>query len=178
MSQPSTKNQSGHIIEHLDNMPEVADNVYVAPTAAIIGRVTIKADSSVWFGAVLRGDEVAIHIGQRSNIQDGVIIHGDEGNDVVIGDDVTVGHGAILHGCRIEAGALIGMGAIVLDGAVVESGALVAAGAVVSPGKRVQANSLWAGIPARPLKDLDKASQQATLDSAEHYRLTALQYKR
>lgn len=167
----------GPIYPYMDNYPQLDSSVYVAPTAAVIGDVTIGADSSIWFGAVLRGDEVSINIGTRSNIQDGVIIHGDSGQDVDIGNDVTVGHGAILHGCIIEDGVLIGMGAVVLDGAVVEKGALVAAGAVVSPGKRVEANSLWAGIPAKPLKMMAEDSTRID-DNAEHYRLQALNYIR
>ena len=168
-------NAQGHIHPYKDWTPLLDDSVYVAPTAALIGNVSVGKDSSIWFGAVLRGDEVSITIGTRSNIQDGVIIHGDSGNDVAIGNDVTVGHGAILHGCIIENGALIGMGAVVLDGAVVESGALVAAGAVVSPGKRVEANSLWAGIPAKQLKMMPEDSSRID-DNAEHYRLQALHY--
>ena len=167
---------AGHIIQYENHMPLLHPSVYIAPTACVIGAVSVGENSSIWFGAVLRGDEVAIHIGTRSNIQDGVVIHGDAGQDVMIGNDVTIGHGAIIHGCVIEDGALIGMGAVVLDGAVIESGALVAAGAVVSPGKRVEANSLWAGVPAKPLKMLDANSTQMT-NSAEHYRLQALRYR-
>ena len=168
-------NAQGHIQQYRGTTPQLHQTVYVAPTAAVIGKVNVGRDSSIWFGAVLRGDEVSISIGTRSNIQDGVIIHGDSGQDVVIGNDVTVGHGAILHGCTVEDGALIGMGAVVLDGAVVERGALVAAGAVVSPGKRVEAHSLWAGIPAKQLKMLPQDSERIEY-SAEHYRLQALNY--
>ncbi len=169
-------NAQGHILPYKTIQPQLHDSVYVAPTAAVIGDVTAGENSSIWFGAVLRGDEVSITIGTRSNLQDGVIIHGDSGQDVVIGNDVTVGHGAILHGCVIEDGVLIGMGAVVLDGAVVEKGALVAAGAVVSPGKRVEANSLWAGIPAKHLKMMPEDSTRID-DNAEHYRLQALNYR-
>lgn len=166
----------GHITTCEGATPSLHESVYVAVTASVIGNVDIAADSSIWFGAVLRGDEVSIRIGRRSNVQDGVIIHGDTGQSVEIGNDVTIGHGAIIHGCHIHDGALIGMGAVVLDGAVIESGALVAAGAVVGPGKRVTANTLWAGVPAKQMRDLDAASAASLLESAEHYRVQALKY--
>ena len=170
-------NAQGHILNFKHHRPQLDPSVFVAPTAAVIGDVVIEKDSSVWFGATLRGDEVSIRIGSRSNIQDGVVIHGDSGENVEIGNNVTIGHGAIIHGCVIHDGALIGMGAVVLDGAVIEQGALVAAGAVVSPGKRVEANSLWAGVPARPLKMMPEDSTRID-DSAEHYRLQALNYNK
>lgn len=177
MNQPQYLPQ-GLVLSYGEHTPKIHESVFVAPTASVIGEVHIEADSSVWFGAVLRGDEVAIRVGRRSNIQDGVIIHGDAGQGVEIGNDVTIGHGAIVHGCRIEDGALIGMGAVVLDGAVIESGALVAAGAVVSPGKRVTANTLWAGVPAKPVRELASAEggENHLIESAEHYRLQALRY--
>ena len=156
--------------------PRVDDSVFIAPTACVIGEVEIAADSSVWFGAVLRGDEVSIRVGARTNIQDGVIIHGDTGQNVVIGNDVTIGHGAIIHGCIIEDNALIGMGAVILDGVIIERGALVAAGAVVSPGKRVTKNTLWAGVPARQVRALDASHSAKHTKSAEQYRLLALEY--
>ena len=165
-----------HIVVYQGISPQIEESVFIAPNATVIGDVKIKSDSSIWFGAVLRGDEVSIRIGQRTNIQDGVIIHGDEGKDVIIGDDVTLGHGAIVHGCTIESGALIGMGAVSLDGVVVESGALVAAGAAVSPGKRVCANTLWAGVPAKQVRTMDNRSQSEILKNAEHYRVQALCY--
>ena len=168
-------NAQGPIFDYKNHSPQLHSSVFVASTAAVIGDVTVAEDSSIWFGAVLRGDEVSIRIGTGSNIQDAVVIHGDSGQDVVIGNDVTIGHGAIIHGCVIKDGALIGMGAVVLDGAVIESGALVAAGAVVSPGKRVEANSLWAGIPAKPIKTM-AADNTSIADNAEHYRLQALNY--
>lgn len=159
----------GTVIAYQDHQPDIDHSVFIAPNACVIGDVTIKANTSIWFNAVLRADEVSIQIGSCTNIQDGVIIHGDTEQNVVIGNNVTIGHGAIIHGCVIEEGALIGMGAVVLDGAVIESGALVAAGAVVSPGKRVSANTLWAGVPAKQIRELDSESVASLLDSAEHY---------
>lgn len=159
----------GMVLTYQESTPTINERVFIAPNATVIGNVQIESDSSIWFGAVLRGDESSIRIGKRTNIQDGVIIHGDKAQDVVIGDDVTIGHGAIIHGCKIANGALIGMGAVILDGAVIESGALVAAGAVVSSGKRVNTNSLWAGVPAKQIRTLDANSHNLLLESAAHY---------
>ena len=170
--------EGAHVLSYDGAEPQIANNVFLAPTATLIGDVMIGAGSSIWFGAVLRGDEVPIVIGENSNIQDGVIIHGDSGGKVHLGCDVTVGHGAILHGCTIEHSALIGMGAIVLDGAVVETGALVAAGAVVSPGKRVEANTLWAGCPAKPIRNLDPKTSMADMQkSSLHYQTQSQIYR-
>lgn len=164
------------ILSYKDKTPQIAKDVYIAPGAFVIGDVVIGANSSVWFGSVLRGDDVKIIIGERSNIQDGTIIHGDEGV-VRIGNDVTIGHRVVLHGCDIHDDALIGMGAVVLDGAVIESGALVAAGAVVSPGKTVTAETLWAGCPAKEIKNIDTPEMKAMFkESALHYQHQARTY--
>ncbi len=136
-------------------MPQLADDVFIAPGARVIGWVSIGAGSSVWFNCVLRGDVGRISVGQRTNIQDGSIVHVTGGRfDTHIGDDVLVGHGCIIHGCRLESHAFIGMGAIVLDGAVVEGDAMLAAGALLTPGKVVKAGELWAGRPAKFLRAL------------------------
>lgn len=157
------------LLSYKGTTPLVAVDVYIAPGAYVIGDVTLAAGCSIWFGSVVRGDDVKIFVGERSNIQDRVVIHGDEG-EVIIGNDVTIGHGAVIHGCTIEDGALIGMGAVVLDGVVVEKGAMVAAGAVVAPGKTVNAGTLWAGCPARKIKDIDSPEMRAEfIDNARHY---------
>lgn len=136
-------------------MPQLADDVFIAPGARVIGRVSIGAGSSVWFNCVLRGDVGRISVGQRTNIQDGSIVHVTGGRfDTHIGDDVLVGHGCIIHGCRLESHAFIGMGATVLDGAVVEGDAMLAAGALLTPGKAVKTGELWAGRPAKFLRAL------------------------
>ena len=164
------------LISYKGITPKLADGVFIAPGVYIIGDVTLKAGSSVWFGSVLRGDDVKIIVGENTNIQDGTIIHGDKG-EVIIGRNVTIGHRAVIHGCNIEDGALIGMGAVVLDGVVVESGAMVAAGAVVSPNKVVTAGTLWAGIPAKPINDINTPEMKAMfVESAEHYRQQATNY--
>ena len=114
--------------------PTIAESAWVAETATVRADVTLAQDVSVWFGAVLRGDEAPIEVGARSNIQDCAVVHVTREHPVRIGADVTVGHGAVVHGCTVEDGALIGMGATVLDGAVVGAGAIVGAGALVATG--------------------------------------------
>lgn len=135
--------------------PTIADSAFIAETAVIIGEVEIAEDASIWYGAVLRGDGNYIKVGARTNVQDGCIVHINSGlYPCLIGADITIGHGAIIHACTLEDECFVGMGAIVLDGAVVERHAMVAAGALVSPGKRVPAGELWAGNPAKKLRDL------------------------
>ncbi len=147
---------AGLILPYRGVMPTIADDVFVAPTASIIGDVEIGPESSIWFGVTIRGDMNVIRIGRRSNVQDGTVIHVDSITyGTFIGDDVTIGHGAIVHACTLEDGCFIGMGATVMDGAVVESKAMVAAQALVTPGKRVKNGELWAGVPAKFMRPLD-----------------------
>ncbi|TYP56101.1 gamma carbonic anhydrase family protein [Thermosediminibacter litoriperuensis] len=134
--------------------PYIHESCFIAPTADIIGDVTVGENSSVWHRAVLRGDINSIKIGANSNIQDGTVIHVADGHPVTIGNNVTVGHNAILHGCTIKDNALIGMGAIVLDGAVVGEGALVGAGSLVPEGREIPPYSLAVGIPAKVVREL------------------------
>jgi len=148
------------LFQYKDIRPVIGQGVYVAPTACVIGDVVIGDRSSVWFGAVLRGDIDRIRVGCDTSIQDGVIVHVTGGRfPTLIGDRVIVGHGAVLHGCTLHDDVLIGMGATVLDGAVVESGAMVAAGTLIREGQTVPAGMLAAGVPAtvrRPLTDTDR----------------------
>ncbi len=160
-------------------VPRLAPDVFVAPSAMVIGDVVVGAGSSIWFGCVLRGDEQGIRIGLETNVQDLVLIHTSRGGpDAQVGDRVTVGHSAIIHGCLIHDDVLIGMGAIILDEAVVESGALVAAGAVVSPGKVVRSGELWAGCPARKIGEVSDAHRSAIASTPTHYRHRAANYLR
>lgn len=167
------------LIAPLDGVaPELHASSFVAPGAVVIGRVSIGAESSIWYGAVLRGDEEEIRIGDRSNIQDCVVVHTTCGQGAtIIGSDVTIGHRAVLHGCRIGDGAMIGIGAIVLDGAVVEPGAVVAAGAVVAPGKVVGSGALWAGCPAREVRPIKPAEIAFLRDNPAHYAGQALRHR-
>lgn len=136
-------------------LPQLADDAFIAPGAQIIGKLTIGAGSSIWFNCVLRGDVGRITVGMRTNIQDGSVVHVTSGRvDTHIGDDVPFGHGCIIHDCRLENHAFIGMGSVVLDGAVVEGDAMLAAGALLTPGKVVKGGELWAGRPAKFLRSL------------------------
>ncbi len=148
---------AGLILPYRGVMPTIADGVFVAPTASVIGDVEIGPECGIWFGVTIRGDMNVIRIGRRNNIQDGTVIHVDSITyGTFTGDDVTIGHGAIVHACTLEDGCFIGMGATIMDGAVVESRAMVAACALVPPGKRVKSGELWAGVPARPVRPLAK----------------------
>jgi carbonic anhydrase/acetyltransferase-like protein (isoleucine patch superfamily) len=135
---------------------------FIADTAAVIGKVRLKQGASVWFGAVLRGDNEWIELGEGSNIQDNCTCHTDAGFPLTIGKNCTIGHNAILHGCTVEDGALIGMGAIVLNGALIRRGSIVGAGSVVTTGKEFPENSLIIGSPARVIRTL-KPDQISTV---------------
>jgi carbonic anhydrase/acetyltransferase-like protein (isoleucine patch superfamily) len=160
-----------HIIEFRGRAPKIHPTAFVAPTAVLIGDVEVGAESSVWFGAVLRGDhpENPIRVGARTSIQDNCVIHvGDEG-PTLVGDDVTVGHGAVFESCEIRRGALIGMNAVLLHSAVIGEEALVAALSVVPTGMRVPDRSLVAGAPARVRKTLEGESARWIGRSPAHY---------
>jgi gamma-carbonic anhydrase len=148
---------SGGIILPFRNIaPRIAAEAWVAQTAVVIGDTEIDVHANIWFGCVLRGDIAPIRVGAYANIQDGTVVHVSsklkEGTS--IGANVTIGHMALIHACTLEDASFVGMKACVMDGAVVESGAWVAAGAVVTPGKRVPKGQLWAGTPARYLRDV------------------------
>ncbi|WP_116107672.1 gamma carbonic anhydrase family protein [Lewinella sp. IMCC34191] len=145
--------------------PTFGKDCYLAENATVIGEVTMGDNCSVWFTAVVRGDVNTITIGNRVNIQDGACIHCTyERAATVVGDDVSVGHRAIVHGCTIHDSVLIGMGAIVMDDAVVESNVIIGAGAVVPAGMRCEANSVYAGIPAKKIKDLAPEQRADTIE--------------
>jgi carbonic anhydrase/acetyltransferase-like protein (isoleucine patch superfamily) len=162
-----------------DSIPRLGSQVYVAPTASVIGRVTLGDQSSVWFGSVLRGDVGSIDVGARSNIQDLCVVHVTDGAvGVRIGDDVVIGHRALVHECRIDDLALIGMGCVLLDGAHIGRGAIVAAGAVVREGQVVPPFALVAGVPAEVRKILPETSLEARRSHAAHYVELARRYLR
>ena len=156
-------------------MPKIADDAFIASTAVIIGDVVIGSKASVWFNCVLRGDVNHIRLGARSNIQDGSVVHVDSGilggggHPTIIGDDVLIGHMVMIHGTIMESGSFAGMGSVLLDGVVVESEAMVAAGALVSPGKRVPRGQLWAGRPAKSMRDLTAQDLKVMRLSVEAY---------
>ena len=166
------------IIELDGKTPQIADDAYIAPTAVLIGDVTVAGGASIWFGAVLRGDNSAIVIGEGSNVQDNCVIHCAKDLPKLVGANVTVGHMAMLEGCTIGDGSLIGMGAIVLQRASVGSGSLVAAGAVVGEGVEIPPGVLAAGIPARVKKEIAGESQRWVQTAALEYQSKRLRYMR
>jgi carbonic anhydrase/acetyltransferase-like protein (isoleucine patch superfamily) len=151
--------------------PQLSDSrrYWIAPSADVIGRVHLEADVSIWFGAVVRGDDEAIRIGQGSNVQDGAVIHADPGFPTLLGTFVSVGHRAILHGCNVAGTTLIGMGAIVMNGARIGQNSIVGAGAVVPEGKEFPDNVLLIGAPARVARTLDDSVAAELRAAADLY---------
>ncbi|HWD61898.1 MAG TPA: gamma carbonic anhydrase family protein [Humibacter sp.] len=149
--------------------PEVAETAWVAPGATLVGAVTLHELASVWYNAVLRADNEPIVIGARSNLQDNVSCHVDDGAPLTLGSGVSVGHNAVLHGCTIEDDVLIGMHATVMNGAVIGSGSLVAAGALVTAGTVVPPRSLVAGVPAKVRRELSDDEVAGIRHNAEVY---------
>jgi carbonic anhydrase/acetyltransferase-like protein (isoleucine patch superfamily) len=138
--------------------PSIPSDCYIAENATIVGAVTFGKSCSVWFNAVIRGDVNSIHIGNKVNVQDGAVIHCTyKKHPTVIGNNVSIGHNAIVHGCVIHDNVLIGMGAIVMDNCVIESNSIVAAGAVITQNTTVASGSIWAGVPAKKVKDIDQS---------------------
>lgn len=142
---------------------------WIAPSADVIGDVRLSADASVWFGAVIRGDNTPILIGERTNIQEGAMLHSDYGAPLSIGAGCTIGHHAILHGCTIEEDVLIGMGAIILNRALIRAGSIVGAGALVTENKDFPPASLIVGSPAKAVRPLDATTMAMLQASAAHY---------
>ncbi|MBK4346185.1 gamma carbonic anhydrase family protein [Lacisediminihabitans changchengi] len=160
-----------------DRTPSVAPTAWVAPTATLIGGVTLHDSASVFYGAVLRADTDDITIGPGSNLQDNVVVHCDAGIPTVVGAGVSVGHAAVLHGCTIEDDCLIGMSATVLNGAVVGKGSLVAAGAVVLEGTVIPPRSLVAGVPAKVRRELTAEEIEGVRENARHYLALSVQHR-
>lgn len=158
--------------------PQLDPGAWLAPTATVVGDVRLAARSSVWFGAVLRGDRETIDVGPASNVQDGCVLHADPGFGVRIGAGVTIGHRAVVHGCTVEDDVLVGMGAVVLNGARIGRESLVAAGAVVLEGTWVPPRSLVAGVPAKVRRALTDDEVAGVRRSAASYVALAEQYLR
>ncbi len=171
------KNVRGH-------QPRVGEGTFLAETAVLIGDVTVGRDSSIWYGVVLRGDVNTITIGDRTNIQDGTVIHtlydgSKHPSQTHIGNDVSVGHNATIHGATIEDNCLIGMGATILDNAVVASGCIVAANALVLSGMKLEENSVYAGVPARKVKEVTPEQREEIIGRIAHdYRMYASWYEK
>jgi len=177
--QPTTTERPGALIAPVcGRTPEVHQDAFVAPTAVVLGAVTLGPGDGVWYHAVLRGDCESISVGAGSNIQDNCTVHADPGFPVVVGEGVTVGHNTVLHGCAVEDQVLVGMGATVLNGARIGTGSLVAAGAVVPQGMRVPANSLVAGVPAKVRRELTEEDRAAIRLNGEGYVLLAGEHRK
>jgi carbonic anhydrase/acetyltransferase-like protein (isoleucine patch superfamily) len=157
--------------------PKVHPDAYIAPTAVLIGEVEVGAGASVWFGAVLRGDEAAISVGAGANIQDNVVIHCAHEMPTEIGPNATIGHAAQLEGCIVEEGAVVGMGATMLQRSKLGAGSMLAAGAVLGEGMAVPPGHMAAGVPATVKKPLDGSSSNWVRISAQHYRERAVAYR-
>ncbi|THJ67934.1 gamma carbonic anhydrase family protein [Arthrobacter echini] len=166
-----------HLITFKGRTPTIGGSVFTAPTAALIGDVTVGEFASVFYGASVRGDTAAIHVGEGTNLQDNVVVHADPGFPTHIGRRVSVGHSAVVHGCTVEDDCLIGMSATVMNGAVIGSGSLVAAGAVVLEGTVVPPRSLVAGVPAKVRRELTDEEVQDVRANAEHYRALGQEHR-
>ena len=156
--------------------PKIHDSAFVAPGCTLIGDIEIGADSSIWYNCVLRADVFTIRIGERTNVQDGSILHCDpprpgdpDGSPLVIGDDVLIGHMAMVHGCTIHDRGFVGLGAIAMNKAVIGSDAMLAAGAMLTENKVMGARELWGGRPARKMRDLDDAAVMGMRAGVMHY---------
>jgi carbonic anhydrase/acetyltransferase-like protein (isoleucine patch superfamily) len=137
--------------------PKFGSNCYLAENCTVVGDVVMGDDCSVWFNAVVRGDVNSIRIGNKVNIQDGAVIHCTyQKTKTTLGNNVSIGHNAIVHGCTVHDNVLIGMGAIVMDNCVIESNCIIAAGAVLTENTHVEAGSIWAGVPAKKVKNIDQ----------------------
>jgi carbonic anhydrase/acetyltransferase-like protein (isoleucine patch superfamily) len=152
-----------------EHAPEIDASAFVAENATVIGKVTLHANSSVWFGATIRGDNERITIGENSNVQEGTVMHTDVGYPLTVGKDVTIGHQAMLHGCTIGDGSLVGIQAVVLNGARIGKGCLVGAGALVTEGKEFPDNSLIVGAPAKVVRQLTAEDVARLKGSADSY---------
>lgn len=175
-----TREDASHGDEHLDVRvrPELrAASAWVAPTATVVGNVTLGEQASVWFGAVVRGDCEAVSIGPRSNVQDLCCLHADPGFPCKIGADVTIGHAAVVHGATVEDEVLIGIRATVLNGARIGAGSLIGAAALVTEGAVIPPRSLVLGVPGKVVRQLTDADVERIRRGSEHYVAAAAQFK-
>ena len=157
--------------------PEIAPSAWVADTATLIGKVVVEADASVWFGAVIRGDNEEIRVGAGSNVQENSVLHTDMGYPLTIGANCTIGHMAMLHGCTIGDGTLIGMGATVLNGAKIGKECLIGACALITEGKEIPDGSLVMGSPGKVVRELDQTARARLLASAANYQANARRFR-
>ena len=172
----TTNRRDVSIVTLSGKTPQIHESAFIAPGCRIIGDVSIGAEASIWYNCVIRAEVNRVVIGARTNIQDGSIVHCDgpipgveDGFPTIIGDDVLVGHNVMLHGCVLNDRAFVGLSATVMNGAVIESDAMLAAGAMLTQGKRIAARQLWAGSPARFVRDLDDAAMLGMRLGVAHY---------
>ena len=168
------------IVKELNgHQPKFGDNCFLADNAVVVGEVEMGNDCSVWFSAVIRGDVHFIKMGKKVNIQDNATIHATyQKSPTIIGNNVSIGHNAIVHGCTIHDNVLVGMGAIVMDDCVVESNSLIAAGAILTKGTHVKEGELWAGIPAKKIKDVPQSLKEGEIERiANNYLMYSSWYK-
>lgn len=172
-----TVNGGGKIYPYMGVWPEIAEDAFIAPGARIIGDVKIGSQSSIWFNCVLRGDVGKIRIGDRSNVQDGSVLHVDSGgNDTIIGNDVLIGHMAMVHGTTIEDEGFVGFSAMTMDGSLIKKNGMLAAGSLLSPGKTVGVGEMWMGRPAKFVRELGESEFRALSKGAAKYVRTAKDY--
>lgn len=157
------------IRKYKEHSPKIHESCFIADSAEIIGRVTIKENANVWFNTVMRGDHSSITIGKNTNVQDGCVLHGDRDANVNIGDNVTVGHGAIVHGCTIGNTCLIGMGSIILNKAKIGDFTIIGAGSLVTQGKEIPSGVLCMGSPAKVIRNLTEEEKQRLMYAANDY---------
>lgn len=165
------------ITDYLGSKPQIAKDIFIAQSADIIGKVTLKENSSVWHQASIRADVDEVIVGVGTNIQEGTIIHEEKGHPTIIGDYVTVGHRVTLHGCKIGNNTLIGMGSIILDGAEIGEFTLIGAGSLVPPNKKIPSGVLVMGSPAKVVRELSDEEKQNLTTSAINYIKRANEYK-
>ena len=156
--------------------PQLDPSVFVAPGAVVWGKITIAAESSVWFNAVIRADSEAIRIGRETNVQDLCVLHADEGFPCQLGDRVTLGHAAIVHGATVEDDVMIGMRAVVMNGARIGRGSIIAVGSVVTEGVIIPPNSIVMGLPGKVVREASKGDHERIAHAARHYVETARRY--
>ncbi len=174
---PGTVRMQERILPYRGTLPQLGEKVFLAPTACLTGDIIVGDDSSFWFNVTARGDVNHIRVGERTNIQDGSVLHVTSKKfPLSIGSGVTGGHAVVLHGCEIMDDCLIGIGARVLDGAVIEKGSIVGAGAVVSPGTRIPGGHLALGIPAKVVRPLKDEEFELIHRTAEHYIILKNEY--
>ena len=170
-------NERGNVLPHHDTFPQISQSAWVAPGASVIGDVHLGEESSVWYGAVLRGDTEPIRIGARTNVQDGCVLHADPGYPAIVGEGCVVGHNAVVHGCEIGDNCLVGMGCTILNGAKIGDGSIVAAGAVVPEGREFPPRSLIVGIPAKRVGDVSDEQAEDIARGASEYVERAISHR-